>query len=214
MEKITPFREMTSKQKVTYIIDYYKWHIIITLVVLSVLGSIIHMFLTKKENITEIMFINYISETNEEPDCFDDFLTEYDYDPAEQDVPVNTAFVFDVNSTGSYQQMNVLNALLISDTYSGFFSDRETFMHYANQGMFQDMSPYISDEILKKYEEDLIYLIDEETNLEYLAGIHLTSENSNWINTYHAYEDCYFSLCFCPSTKEEVLHQLCKFILK
>ena len=78
-------KDMTLKEKAGYITYYYKWHIIISLIIMAVAGSFIYNLVTKKEDVFFLEVIN----ANVALDGTGDLLAPYrekapDFDPQKQ----------------------------------------------------------------------------------------------------------------------------------
>lgn len=205
MENVKPFKEMNFQEKKRHIIDYYKWHILITIVVIGCLTNIIYNMVTAKDQILGVLFVNYIviEDCPEDADTyFTDFVKENGYDPDKSVVNVNTSMLLDPNSEMSYQQMDALEMLFLTNMYSAFFSEKDTFLAYAKQDTFDDLRNYVSEDTLKKYGDYVVYNTSPVDNFTYPCGVILTKDNCKWLAENQPYDTCYFGVCVGADHKE------------
>lgn len=215
MENVKPFKEMSLTEKKNHIVDYYKWHIIIAAVLIFFVGSILHDILSKKDDLLSVLFINYPTESTEEncEEYFEEFVHQIGGNTDKEQIAVDTSLALNVNSDASFQQIYILNTLIVSGTYTGFFSDEDTFMYNAKQDTFQSLSEYLSDDVLEAYGDAVIYTTSEEFHETYPCGIHLTRDNNEWLAQNSNYDSCYFGLCF-SEADEALVQQFTKFLIE
>lgn len=213
MEKIKPLKEMTPKERVSYIFDYYKFHILGVLIAILIIVSIVRTIAAYRDPVIELLMVNAeISDTDVLEASFDDLLAENGFDPKKNCVQINASLVIDYDDTTNYQEQTTLQVFVVSGTYSGFFSDKATFEHYKGNNIFCDLEQLLSEELLETYASDLIYDTDPDTGSSYVCGIHLTQENNAWLADNKAYEECYFGIPF-SDTDETLTIALLEHIL-
>lgn len=213
MEKKTPFKELDSSQKAQFIWDYYKWHIIIALVVLIAILITVKDVTSRKNVIMSVFFVNDISQTSTPSEYFDDYLTENGYSTSKDSVYVDNSFSFNIEDASAVNTMYALNTLMVTGTYGAFFSDEATYDHYAKQEYFQNLTSLISDDLLEQYKDDLYYYEDPESGELLPCGIKLTQENCTWLKESKAFESCYFGLLF-GDTDKEILKSFAEYVLR
>lgn len=202
MEKIKPLKEMTPKERVSYIFDYYKFHILGVLVAIIVIVSIVRTLVAYRDPVIELLMVNAeVADTDALQDSFNELLSENGLDPKKNCVQINDSLVIDFDNTANYQEQATLQVFVVSGTYSGFFSDEATFEHYKGRNIFCDLEQLLSKELLEPYASDLIYDTDPDTGRSYVCGIHLTQENNAWLADNQAYEECYFGIPFSDTEK-------------
>ena len=192
MEKKTPFKELSTSQKIRYIYDYYKIHILIVVAVIALLISLVYSFSHHKENLMNVLMINFEGDSTKADEVLNDFMLKEDYNTNSYSITTNTAISVDVNSMEYMQELYSLNGLMASSTYSGFFSDEETFMYYANQGYFINLEDIMSEELIEKYKDYIIYGKDFDTNDSYPCGIRINTQNCNMLKENEFYKECIF----------------------
>lgn len=80
------FRAMSPDKKMEHILTYYKWLILLVLVVLFVLGSVLQRELTKKEPVLQLALINVAVGEDLENALTADFITYDGGNPRRQEV--------------------------------------------------------------------------------------------------------------------------------
>lgn len=193
MEKKVNMKELTFKQKIRYIWDYYKWQIIIPVIVIAILSSYLHSVLIKKDAILHIIMINYEGTADYEAmqeTGFYEYLEQEGYDTKKTEIEANTALIMSADMPGNgYQEQIALNALLTSGEYGMLMSDQDLFEKYAKLEFFQDLRRFYDEDFLEKYKDCLIYTKSEETGEEYPCGFYL--DKNNWyLKQTGFYKDC------------------------
>ena len=80
------FRAMSPEKKLEHILTYYKWPILLALVVLLVLGSVLQRELTKKEPVLQLALVNVAVGEDLENALTADFITYDGGNPRRQEV--------------------------------------------------------------------------------------------------------------------------------
>ena len=153
------------KGRIAYFWDYYKWHTIIALFVLFLIGSTIYNKMTEKESAIHGILLNAFDYNTEdkETNLIDDFLKDQKLDPKEYTVTINSAlgYVADSDSdsmASNYNTMQALNAVAGAgelDFVTGTFTGMQDLAH---KGLFVDLRTILTDEEIKKYEPYFLYM--------------------------------------------------------
>lgn len=159
------------KKKLGYFLDYYKWYVIGTLIVLIGAGSIIYEVATAKDTAFYAVMLN--ATQLETADGFNQDFCEYaniDTDKYETffDTSIrltNDPGMADVNMT-SMQKLAVYVAAAEVDIMLG---DSETMQKYANSSSFYDLREILSPEKLEQY-APYFYYVDMATVREIEAA--------------------------------------------
>lgn len=212
MEKKTPFKELSASDKIQYIWDYYKVPIFIVIIVIFVVVSFVRDKMSAKESVLGVLMINCdTSVSTDNSTLFDDFLIENNFDTASQEIELNNSLTLDVNNSTNYQQIAALTAYFSANEYNICFMDDDTFSHYSESGTFCDITEYLDDELLEKYNDDILYATLED-GTTYAAGIELSSDNCQWLADSKLYDSCIFSVCY-TNDDTELVKKLCNYIL-
>lgn len=95
MEKKTDFKALSCKAKAQYIFDYYKWPILIGIIVLIILIKVIIHFVTYKEPVLNVTMVNcYQTAENTDTSSFDDFFEKEGFDVGKKKEPDTKNLVF------------------------------------------------------------------------------------------------------------------------
>lgn len=156
---------MSFGQKVQYIFDYYKFHIIAIGVAVSLIYYVVTTFLNNKPLAFYCMMLNAsgpeISVSEEELES--GFSEAAEIDVSREKVVIDTTATFNpnVNSQYSMAQNAKITALFASHDLDAMVIDPGVFTYYALNGAFADLREVLSDEEFEKYRsENLVYYID------------------------------------------------------
>lgn len=214
MEYIKPIKEMTGKERVSYIWCYYKVHILVVIAVIASVIGLIYHYATYRTPLLNIMMINrQTTDTTALNQSLDDFLTENGYPLKSNTIDAKSSLVVDMNDSSSYQQQTALEMLIATQSYSAFFSDPENFEVHSEQELFRPITDFMTDEQIARYENDLLYATNSDTGEKYPCGIHLTAESTPWLETTESYSDCYFGVLF-SNSDDETVSQFVNYVLQ
>ena len=174
----------TTKQKISYIWDYYKWHIMIPLIVVIALISFIVNLVTKPDIILNGVMLNvYNMESESSPaDLLPDFYKEQKIDSKEEEINLNSNLYYSVdNLNTNYQTMQVLMAWLSADQLDFVTGDATSLTDLAYKDYFTDLRDYFTEDELAKYEPYFLYIdydvflkrAEMANNMEDVSGIEL-----------------------------------------
>jgi hypothetical protein len=105
----------------------------------------------------------------------------------------------------------VLSTMVGAGGQDLFFGTGDTFLDYANEGACLDLRTYISDDVLEKYKDHLIYSTDDGESESYPCAIELT--DNAWIKKYGIYDGtCYFGV-FSRSEQKDYYTRFADFLL-
>lgn len=199
MEKKTDFKALSNKAKIQYIWDYYRLHILVTIVAVAIIGSLIHHFVTYREPLLNVIMINTVSGDMTNADGFDEFLDAYGYDKKDYPVSLFGSLRFPetdaATSALSYQDYEVLATMIAAGDEDLFFGTGDVFLNYAEQGAFMDLSKVLSPEIFEKYKDNMIYSTDDEECDPYPCAVEIT--DNEWLKKNGYYDgSCYFGIFY------------------
>lgn len=211
MEKKTDFKTLSGKAKVGYIWDYYKWPILVAVIVVSFVISLIHHYATYREPILNIIMINCKDSIAADDSGFDEFLTEYGYNPRNQPVSLSSSLQFpDSEYSTSYNDYQVLTMMIAAGGQDLFFGTGDIFLDYAKQGALTDLSTVLPEELLEKYSDHLIYSTDGGEAEPYPCAVELT--DNAWAQKNNYYDTFYFGI-FYQAGHPDTAVQFAEFLL-
>lgn len=193
MEKKADFKTMKKSEIAGFIWDYYKWFIIVGVIVIAALVGTIRHFMSYKESVVQIALVNCDRaklEEEGEPD-FSEFMEMYGYDTKKEKVSVNTGYDVDLDATStaevySFQSFVALTAAGGVDVMA---ADEEAYKFIAECRTVASLEEYLPEELLEKYEEDIVYAENVDTGEDFPAGIRI--EHNPWMVEHGFYqEDC------------------------
>lgn len=198
-----PFKQLSFKQKLTYIWDYYKLYflfgaIFITLAVVS-LPSMIE---NHKECVQYSVFLNTNIENQESTNLMDNFTEYAGIDMHNKRIILDTSMYIDreVTTAVSMQNSQKLTALFSSKTVDTIVSDEANFKFYAEQGCFYDLKDLLPADICEKYADCFIEATNINTGETHAYGFKLT--DNTILNKEAAYNEeitPVFSICVTSS---------------
>ena len=156
---------MTFGQKAEYIFEYYKFPIIVTVVVIILVVSILKTLINNKPLGFYAMFLNGSGqEMSIGADELEKRFAEYaEIDGGKEKVVIDTTASFNpnVNSQYTMAQNAKITALFASHDLDAMVIDPGVFTYYALSGAFSDLREVLSEEEFRRYEEaNKIYYID------------------------------------------------------
>jgi hypothetical protein len=212
MEQIKPLREMTGKERVQYIWDYYKVTFLVVALCILVAGGFLYHYISYREPVLELMMINlHQTDSSELEESFADFVDANGYDSAKDSVEINSMLNLDTSSGSDYDDQITMQTLIASMTYSGFFADETVFSFYSPAGYFRDLSALLSEEELSILSDRLVYGRTENDDTPYPCGIYLDTENCPWLEK-SGYDSCYFGILY-GDASDELVTALIRYVV-
>ena len=195
MEARPDFKNMSTKKKLGYVWDYYRFHIGGIIVLAIVFGSIIHHYATLKDSVMDMIFINAYSPY-EGPQGFDNFFEEQGFDPNKEEITVATSLSFALTEDSyqvDYYTVQSLDAMIAVGDVDIFAAPWQIYDAYAAAGYIADLRIVFTEEELLAYEDLLIYATSVETGETMPCGFDLS--NNRWVMEYDYYTDnCRFGI--------------------
>lgn len=173
-----------------YFKDYYLWITIGILTAAAVLIFLIVHFATKTSFVMGVMAVNTdgteIRATS--PDYFTDFLQEHGVTSRRDVVNLNYTIWIDPNSDNDVDSTNLstIQVLFMTRSVDVFFSDEEFLELMGGTDYLVDLRDYLPEELLDRYAEEQIRVLDTLTGETIVAGIRL--EDNAWIQKTGWYE--------------------------
>ncbi len=183
-ERKAVLQDGTIKQKISYIWDYYKWHILIPLIVVIALISYIVNIVTRPDIILNGVMLNVYNMESQasHEELLEDFYKEHEIDSKEEKINLNSSLYYSVdNMNTNHQTMQVLMAWLSADQLDFITGDAASLTDLAYNEYFTDLRDYFSEDELAKYEPYFLYIdydlflkrVEMADNMEDVSGIKL-----------------------------------------
>lgn len=170
------FKTGTLKEKLEYIFDYYKWHILILIFVIYAIGNIIYTNVTAKESVLQGIFLNTIVEESSSLELEQEFLAKYPIDSSSEEIFFDTSlyYVSDADSTyseTSHQTIQVLSVRIAAGEIDFVVSDLENIYTLVYNQYFFELPEVLNKKQLEKYEPYFLYydkaLLEELNNIDF-----------------------------------------------
>lgn len=178
MREKVDFKKMNTRQKAEYIWEYYKLPIVAVLLVILIGVYLIGVFTKGKEPVATLIAVNAAADGAFEKMDFSDFMEEYDYDSAKQEVAVDTGYTLDSsNPTGDAYTYQALITVVSAGGADVVSADEEMFFYLAEAGGYADLAGYLTEDELAELKDNIIYVKLEGMEKPYAAGIRLGSDS-------------------------------------
>lgn len=211
------FKKLSRQEKIQYIWDYYKIHIIVAIVVLYFAITTIAQKLSYREPLLNVLMLNYPNAEQDATAGFEEFFDAYGYEKYEGAVICDTSLQFSTEEEKAeygemfdYQNYQVLYVTVGSEEQDVLFGNDEAFMQITRMGVLADLSEVLSEELLEKYAEQLIYTEADEETAGYPCAVKLTE--NQWLESNQLYEECYFGIFQNGSNPERAV-EFAEFLL-
>lgn len=210
MEKKPDFKAMSTRTKLGYIWDYYKWHIAAAVAGTYFAVSLIHHFVSYQEPVLSAVMINCSSPDVDESG-FHEFLTACGRDPEKEPVSLtaNLYFTEDTNMD-AFSNLELLTAIIAAGDQDLFFGTGDIYLSFAEQGALADLSAILPADILEQYGDSLVYTTEDGTVEAYPCAVELA--DNRWLSGYGYYDSCYFGI-FYNAPHSDVARQFAEFLL-
>lgn len=181
MEKIqTPFREMTIRQKLEHIWEYYKPAIFGTIGGVAIIVYIIYKAVCPDPDAAlNITLVNANGFDVVEEDTFIRYLKEQGYDTSAETAYVNSNLTLDGENGGqaSATSMQVLSAMVMVGEIDLLVGDEYTMQVVGAGGGLTPMDEILSPQQMEQYQDRLYTVEDLETGEQHVCGIWLSEDN-------------------------------------
>lgn len=178
------FKNGTPKEKLEYFWEYYKWHLIILVLIVGAISNLIYTNVAKKDYVLQGMFLNTLAVEGAADDLEQGFLEFSPIDTSAQDIFFDTSLYYSPNAepedaTASYEALQVITAKAAIGGMDFIVADSVT-MNYMTYGQyFLDLSKVFTEEQLKEYEPYFLYY--DKAFLEKLNNTDAVSEEASLI---------------------------------
>lgn len=214
MKEKKVFQSLSAKAKLQYIWDYYKFPILGTLAAVGIVIFLLHHFLTYRDPLLNVIMINCNDPYGVTEDGFYEFMDAYGYsNDAKNYVSLTATMQFrdGADYTESYNDHYLLTTKVAAGNQDLFFGTGEVFLRYAEDGALVDLSTVLSEELLEKYKDNLIYSTDCGEVAPYPCAIEI--EDNEWLQKNNYYDTCYFGI-FYDNQGIETCRQFAEFLLE
>lgn len=148
----------TPKQKLAYFWDYYKWHVIIGVIVLATAVSFIYQAATRKSIALYAMLLNateynFMEDSSGNTSAFAEYAG---IDESKYDIMYDTSV--QLGSVDDYTSAQKLMVYIAAAELDVIVSDSDTLTKYAYQENFHDLRQLLTEEQLAAYQDSFYYI--------------------------------------------------------
>ncbi len=154
-------KQASLREKFAYFWEYYKWHTIITLVVIVALSSYIYTLATKKDSVLNGVLLNTFSMNADGDALLNDFAEAAKIDLDKYTINLNRSLTYSSDpeaSSGNYSSLQAMMAWNSAGDIDFITADAETMIDLAYRGYFADLSEILDEEAFTKYEPYMLYM--------------------------------------------------------
>lgn len=149
------------KKKVAYFWTYYKWFVIIPLIIIIGIASYIYNIVTATDTVLNGILLNTNSLESDLSDLINGFYEEQQIDQELYDISLNTSLSYypdSQNASSNYTTLQALMAWSSVGTIDFISGDMSTMKDLAYKGYFVDLTTVLSAEQLTAYEPYFLYI--------------------------------------------------------
>lgn len=160
-EREAVLKHGTPKEKIKYIWDYYKWHIITPIIVISVIiWYIVHIVTAPDIILNGVLMNAYHTETSiTGEELLEEFYKEQEIDSKEEEINLNTSLYYTAgNDNANYETTQALMAWHAADALDFIVGDLPSLTELAYRGYFPDLREVLTEEQIAKYEPYFLYM--------------------------------------------------------
>ncbi len=188
-EKIIPFKDLTFKQKMIHIWDYYKWKIILPVLILVCSVSIgFTIYENSRDSLLYAVFIN-AQMTEVENTAFMNEFTDYaGLNMKGKKITLDTTLSIDQKNSDmtSVSSNQKLLAMFTSIEMDVIICDKDNFEYYAAQDSFTELSDVLPEDFLEAH-KDLLLGAAGKDGEEHAFGLSLA--DSPKLAEYQVFQD-------------------------
>ncbi len=185
------------KGRLQYFIYYYKWHVIIAVIVLIFTINTIIDLATRKDIILQVVYVNGFPNV-ESTEFMEDFQKNIEINEKKETTQLDDTFYINSKSPSIYdeQYMEKLMVMASAGTIDVVVVDEDYFKTMAAGGYFLDLSKILSSEQMNKYSDKLFYYDcpDNLTEGEEAIGIEITDAAKIVSTQSFPNTKCYFGI--------------------
>ncbi len=150
------------KEKAAYIWDYYKWFIIVGVLLVVGITSYIYSIVTKKDVLLNGIILNVYHTEADATDLVTGFYEFQDINTEEEEINLNSSIFYNVESAQSMQNIQVLMTWNSAEQIDFITcSDVASMTDLAYRGYFTDLTETLNPVDFEKY-SDRFYYMDED----------------------------------------------------
>ncbi|MDD3369592.1 MAG: hypothetical protein PHP50_12050 [Lachnospiraceae bacterium] len=170
-EQRDKMKNRSSKEKIAYFWEYYKWWVILPLLVVIGLSYLIFTFVTKKGDAFGAIFLNSGGSPAAEELLSEAFADELNLDTKHYRCSISCSSM-DPTMESEYDYNTSMKIVAMAQTgeLDVMVCDPVSFQSYSENEAYADPASYLPDDLMEQYKDNLYY--DEKTGEA--TGIYIT----------------------------------------
>lgn len=188
-------QERGLKGQISYFLYYYKTHLIIALLIIIAIIYFITAYLNKKDCILQTIYINGFPNIDAQ-EISDDFAKQITYDPAHEEIYLDTSFYISATNRTQYDDTNEQKIALMATAgdLDSCVTDEAFYHTLADNYFLMDLSSVLTSKQLEKYQDRLIYSTSQETGKQIPTGIKINDFPKIQSTNSYPSSDCYYCI--------------------
>ncbi len=206
------FQNMTPREKAAWIWEYYHWVIIGGILGAVFVVLIIYQILqVPNDTIAAVTMVDANATEVDKSGYFDDFLTEYGYDPDTDEVTVDDSVKMGEDSKNT-TSLQLLDAQFLTGSIDVLLAPQSVFEKFEASNAYADLSQVLDAEILEKYKDKIIYYQPAGADAKIACGILL--DGTEGIATRGFFEEAPVAGIASSSKNTAAAKQMMEYLLK
>lgn len=153
----------TWKQKLSYFWEYYKWYVIIPVIIIAFISNHVYHLVTDPEEILHGVLLNIHNLESEESlsKLVDGFYEEHKIDTKEYVINMNSSLYWSTDENAAstnYQSGQALTAWIGAGSVDFMSGDLQAMTELAYKSYFADLSEVLTEEQYELYEPYFLYM--------------------------------------------------------
>ena len=201
---------MEPKERFRYLWGYFGGYAIALVALVAVMISIISSIANQVEPLLQVVMVDNrpISQADEE--AFADFFEKYGYETYEDCLQV-ASFILDEENP-NYAETHMALTATVLGKQDILMGDGNNFKSLMEAGAMADLRNFLSEELLEKYADSIVYSTADGTADSYPCAIRLDS--CPWLQEYPYFEKgCWFGISN-KTAHPEAAADFAEYILK
>lgn len=168
--ELNNLKQLTPKERIVYLWDYYKISVVVfTLVFALGIAGIFYYFSSGATS----LYVVLVNAQETESTVFSELLDANSSGSEQNIVEVEGSYKLQTGASenADVTTVQVLAALFSIGDMDIFAANEDVFQRYASQGGFEDLEPFLSEDLLTVHTDDLYYT--DVNGVQMLSGIWL-----------------------------------------
>lgn len=166
------------KGRLKYFTHYYKWHVIIALIVILFFGTSIYDIVTRKDTALQVLMVNGFPNV-ESKEIMLDFEKNIEINTKKEETLMDASFYINTESPTLFDEQNSekLFVMASAGVVDVVLADEDYFLSMAENGFLLDLSTILTEEQMEQYADRALYY-DSPNNYaegEEFVGIEITN---------------------------------------